>query len=447
MGQGGRVTLVNGTSYDWSLNSSANNEYQMASWDWPSTVKAGQSVVVYVEWKQGPFTNLADTQGNAQYKISGTSHNFTIQARSSSDSTSGFRIQIAFTDLATVNLGSGSIVNLGWAHDGQMTFVLAGVEGKFVSTNMPTDWMQQTLGTIGYRALRHVCIPGTHDAGMSVLGSHTVFINNGNVLTQYTSIGNQLNLGSRYLDIRPCISSGKYVTGHYSSVDAGPYKGWQGANGQSIADIINDLNAFTAKNKELVILNLSHAYNTDAGNNNYPDFNQAQWDGLLQQLASGVQNLFVSPGDYDLTNLTISQFIGGSKAAVVIVVEPGNISLGFYAGKGFYTYGQVNAWNKYADSNDVNQMISDQTTKMKNNRQNPNQSYFLLSWTLTQNGTQAFLGTPSILDLANQANPRVHVELLRSCSKQTYPNIIMVDGMKDSDVAALAVAVNTVFGS
>lgn len=55
----------------------------------------------------------------------------------------------------------------------------------------------------------------------------------------------------------------------------------------------------------------------------------------------GLNFLFFAPGSInpaDLTALTINQFIGGGQAAVVIVLEPGDISLGSYAGKGFYTY-------------------------------------------------------------------------------------------------------------
>lgn len=450
MGEGGHVTLVNGTSHEWSLNSGATNEYQMAAWSWPQTVKSGKSISVYVEWKQGALIDLKDSAGNAQYSLSGTSYTFTVQSRSSSKTPAGFGIQVTLTNIATVNLGAGSIVKLGWKHDGYVSFVLAGSEGHFMSTDLPTDWMQKSLGTIGNRTLRHVCIPGSHDAGMSVLRAHTAFIKDSNVLTQYKSIGQQLALGSRYLDIRPCISAGTYVAGHYSYVDVVVYKGWQGGNGQTIAEIINDLNTFTATNKELVILNMSHAYNTDAGNEKYPDFNQEQWNGLFKQLAAGANNLFFAPGGnngVDLTGLTINQFIGGGQAAVVIVLEPGNISLGSYGGKGFYTYSQVNAWNRYADTNNLNNMVNDQLKKMKDNRPNQDQTYFLLSWTLTQDALQAFSGVPSITSLADTANAQIYDQVMGASSKKTYPNILMVDGLKDSSVGALAVAINNVFGS
>ena len=131
--------------------------------------------------------------------------------------------------------------------------------------------------------------------------------------------------GSRYFDLRPVISGGVYKAGHYSYIDA--LNSWQGGNGQTIAEIIQQINAFTASNKELIILNLSHDYNTDAGNDPYRSFTQAEWDALFEQLA-GLSNLWVAPGDpttVDLTTVKLNNFIGGGRAAVVVIVEPSGI--------------------------------------------------------------------------------------------------------------------------
>ncbi|KAG9029039.1 hypothetical protein FRB95_005773 [Tulasnella sp. JGI-2019a] len=293
-------------------------------------------------------------------------------------------------------------------------------------------------------------MPSTHDSGMSQLHAHTAFASERNVKTQTQSVLGQLNLGSRYFDIRPVISAGSYTTGHYSAVNTKAYKGWQGGNGQTIQDIINDINTFTAQYKELVILNLSHAYNTDAGNAHYPEFTQGEWDGLMERLL-GIHHLFVAPNpsSVHLTDLPLSQFLAGDRAAVVIIVEPSNISLGSYATRGFYQYFQLYVWNNYANTNDPNAMMSDQLNKMADNRQTPDQSYFLLSWTLTQTGVQAVLGGPdsTILAFAAKVNPMLGVRLLPACSKKTYPNLLCVDGLKDTNVSAIAMAINHLYGA
>ena len=41
MGQGGKITLVNGTKYDW--NNTYQHSYQMNAWSFPATIEAGSS--------------------------------------------------------------------------------------------------------------------------------------------------------------------------------------------------------------------------------------------------------------------------------------------------------------------------------------------------------------------------------------------------------------------
>ena len=282
---------------------------------------------------------------------------------------------------------------------------------------------------------------------MSQFNSHTAFAATCNTITQTNSIGGQLSLGSRYFDIRPVISAGQYYTGHYSLVSQ--INSWQGANGESIASIVNDVNAFTANNKELVILYLSHDLNTDAGNNNYPGFDQDEWNSLFAIL-KGINNLYVAPADANLTKLTLNQFIGNNKAAVVLIVDPTNsgIQLGSYAGNGFFPATALNLFNSYSNTNDLPTMTSDQLSKMKAERTPPNLSYFLLSWTLSQDNTEVTtcaIGTAnSILDLANIANQALPGTLLQNVSSNCYPNIIYTDNVSGFNVAALAMAVNSI---
>lgn len=301
-------------------------------------------------------------------------------------------------------------------------------------------WMQQNLGTLGNRPLRHICMPGSHDAGMSTFGTSTALVSPANTVTQTTGILGQLQAGARFFDIRPVLSGGAYFTGHYSQISVAFVTTWQGANGQSISDIVQDVNSFTSSNQELVVLYLSHDLETDTG---YGSFNQDQWNGLFSELAN-LNHLFVAPdpASVDLTMLTLNQFIG-SQAAVVVVVEPSSpgISLGGYATKGFYTTANFSVYNQYSGTDDLGSMEQDQLGKMAAQRPNPNAGYFLLSWTLTQSSSDAIAG-PSILDLANTANAALP-NILPACSAQTYPNIILIDNVNPgTGIANLAMAVN-----
>ncbi|KAJ7262771.1 PLC-like phosphodiesterase [Mycena haematopus] len=312
-----------------------------------------------------------------------------------------------------------------------------------VKRAQPVAWMQANIGLLGSRPLRHICIPGSHDAGMSEITGGTFFSDAANTQTQTLSIGNQLVAGSRYFDIRPVITDGSYSTGHYSDVSA--IDSWQGSNGQTISDVISDINSFTSSNNELIIINLSHAYDTDAGNSNYPIFTQAQWNALFQQL-TGINHLFVAPNPttVDLTTLTLSTFIGSSPAVVVIIQPDNSVSLGDYASKGFYQYSQLNAYNEYADTATLSTMESDQLTKLAAQRGNPDQSYFLLSWTLTQDTAEVLGFGDSILSLANEANAALYTALPPKLSTSTYPNILYIDNFQnDGKAVGLAMSINS----
>ncbi|KAJ6451341.1 PLC-like phosphodiesterase [Mycena vitilis] len=316
-----------------------------------------------------------------------------------------------------------------------------------VKRAQPTDWMQANIGTLGSRPLRHICIPGSHDAGMSQINGGTAFSDAANTQTQTLSIGGQLAAGSRYFDIRPVIASGAYSTGHYSDITQ--IDSWQGSNGQSIADVISDINSFTSANNELVIINLSHAYDTDAGNSDYPIFTQAQWDALFDQLTA-INHLYVdaNPTTVDLTTVTLSTFIASSPAVVVVVQPDDAVDLGDYATQGFYQYSQLNAYNEYADTSTLSTMESDQLAKLAAQRANPDQSYFLLSWTLTQSTAEVLGLGDSILDLANSADPALYTALPPKLSTSTYPNILYIDNVQnDGKIVDLAMTVNTNYAS
>lgn len=335
-----------------------------------------------------------------------------------------------------------------------LSLKLSGLHSAFAQTasGPSTAWMQNNLSVLGSRTLRQICMPGTHDAGMSSIVSGTGFSDSCNTQTQTTNILGQLQAGSRYFDIRPVISSGQYLTGHYSDIGSGSVNSWQGGNGESIQSIISDINTFTADNEELIILNLSADLDTDLGNSSYAPFTQTQWNSLLQILQEGISNLFVYSGSSspDLTSLTLNSFIGAGKPAVVVIVSPAGsgITLGSYTNQGFYPATSFAAYNVYTDTNSLNSMISDQLTKMKAQRTTPNSGFFILSWTLTQDSEQAAFcaltggSTTSILDLANSANAQLS-QILPACTAQSYPNVIYVDNISSGlGLAAIAMQIN-----
>ncbi len=311
-----------------------------------------------------------------------------------------------------------------------------------------TPWMQANLDKLGEKTLRQLCLPGSHNAGMGIFTSGTPFASPCNTLTQTSLVLGQLQLGSRYFDIRPVVSAGQYYTGHYTKLNLVGLSSWQGANGQSIEAIINDVNTFTRDNAELIILHLSHDLDTDVGNSKYAPFTQGQWNGLLSMMKESINNLKILSTN-DLTQLKLNDYIGNGEPAVIVIVEPSasDISIDNFTDSGFYLANTFPVYNVYSDSNNVEQMITDQLGKMREQKITPDSAYFLLSWTLTQSTSQVTscaAGLPnSIIDLANEANSALTERLLPACNNSCFPNIVYIDAISQGvDVISLAMEIN-----
>ncbi len=288
------------------------------------------------------------------------------------------------------------------------------------------------------KSLRQICIPGSHDAGMSILQENTAFGSSGNTVTQYRSVYGQLMLGTRYFDIRPAIGGhpGRYVTGHYSKVID---TSWQGGNGQDIQAIVNNINTFTTGRKELIILNLSHSLNTNVGNFSYRPFNHEEWK-QLSNILGGINYLFdLSKFESDLpkdeeglypktTDIPLKKLIA-EESCVMIVKTEKLIDEDKMEFPSFIVPGsRFSIFDEYSDTNNVDKMIADQLKKMEDNCK---KQYFLLSWTLTQSNSQATLGVPPITELAKQANNRIS-EISQKATKEIFPNIICTDAIDES---------------
>lgn len=439
MGQGGFINLVNGTDRRWVKQSS--DFYQMNTWNFPQVIDPGTCPAVYVEWDENFFHTRSDDVGQVTYILEGTNHAVQVYA-SAKD-----RLSLTVNSTVPTSTSPGqSSINLGWKHDGYVSFVLAGSEGYYSSSINMGSWMQDNIKFVGDMTLSKLCMPGSHDAGMSFLGTSNGLASTCNTVTQSCAILQQLNYGVRYFDVRPVISAGIFKTGHYDY----PGSNW-GGNGQDLQSIMDDVNAFTATHKELVILKLSHAIYTDSG---YRDFTQEEWNLLFDTLISGLQNIYSMGVREDrnlVTEISLQSFIcpnGLPRAAVLIVVDcPDSVSINqAYENKGIFRLNSFNLYDNYSNTSDLDAMINDQLGKMKNRRAD---ACHLLSWTLTQSSHQMItccLDTEdkiSIRGIARVANERIFDRLLGACGPEQFPNILYIDNVQSCAIAALAMAVNT----
>ncbi|HEX8616845.1 MAG TPA: hypothetical protein VF911_04575 [Thermoanaerobaculia bacterium] len=321
----------------------------------------------------------------------------------------------------------------------------------------PATWMhdQKDLWPI---PLKQLCIPGSHDSGMSEIRSSTFGSNRCNTQTQSKGILGQLNDGIRYFDIRPMTTpDGGFSTAHYTSTVVGV----QGSLGQSIESVISDVNSFLHDARELVILDVSHAYQYGT----VTELTASMWTDFLEGFGGGLQrHLYaVAAATTTLPDLTLSSFINGPagpRPAVVILVPDGVTIPARFANKGIYPSSVLSIFNSYSDTSSLKMMATAQIELMRQQAA----AYFLLSWTLTQSPAQAvacalhrllcqipaawarllarWWRPTSIRQMADRANAQLPTYLYANVSRTAYPKIIYIDNVWSPDAAALAVAVN-----
>ncbi|MEO6148799.1 MAG: hypothetical protein ABIN95_13650 [Mucilaginibacter sp.] len=141
-----------------------------------------------------------------------------------------------------------------------------GEDGKlyisYFTDYSPANWMEtELMPTKGDKTLKDIVLPGSHDAGLSVLkgvgGMQSGPINECNTLTQKLSVGQQLNAGIRMFDLRVGTQKSAFYTKHCSSDCMEDAIG--GAYGEKLADILISTKAFLEKNKkEVIIMTFSH---------------------------------------------------------------------------------------------------------------------------------------------------------------------------------------------
>ncbi len=232
----------------------------MQHWNFPEKIHPGHLVSVPAVW--GVAGDISGDNAQARYSIAledGTTVGFQLQAQYGD----GPKFVVVYDNTSTFGNPPGTSINLGFANDAETPFIFSGeLQESFESTNPPENWMHQNLPSIGCQPLTRLCMPASHDAGMSIINGKTSrAVTDENTLTHFDDVAAQLSAGFRYFGIRPFIASGQFFTGHYSKV----FGIWEGGNGQSMAAIISQINAFLDTHHELVILDLSHTLNTDSG--------------------------------------------------------------------------------------------------------------------------------------------------------------------------------------
>ncbi|PGH08809.1 hypothetical protein AJ80_07768 [Polytolypa hystricis UAMH7299] len=422
----GYLVLVNGSPYNWVRT--YTHSYGMRTWDWPD-IPAAQSVQVPYEFNL--LGTVSDSAGEASYRLEGTDKTFQVRI----SARDGFRAGVNLDGMSTHDVNKGTTVNLGYRGGGRgLNWLITGNEdiGYWSGISPPMNWMHHFLPQLGPRKLKHICMPGSHNAGMSTLGLKNGLVTRENTVCQVLNMYDQLRRGSRYFDIRPVIGGDgdQYLTGHYSGAPV-----WFGGNGESMTDIINGINRFTQDNAELIILYISHTVDT---NHDYSGFTPQNWDGLFN-LMRNINHRYTNSGfgsNDDLTEKTLNDYIGNGSGRVLIIVEGyDNVP----RQDGFFTPSNFPHFDSYSDSSNEKDMADDQVAKLKANRNvvadnNARKDKFhVLSWTLTLQTIENLFN--SIERLATElAYDPLFWRGYTAFTATSFPNVIFTDYLGATEV-------------
>jgi hypothetical protein len=117
-----------------------------------------------------------DDKGEVYYRVKGTDKTFSILFRTNYDNKGPFKnpylSYLNYSNLATKDAQNGLIFEIPFDENGLAagdSWTLTGNEnyGYWSSYSPPVAWMTSIMDIIGGRKLKHVCMPGSHDAGMS----------------------------------------------------------------------------------------------------------------------------------------------------------------------------------------------------------------------------------------------------------------------------------------
>lgn len=312
------------------------------------------------------------------------------------------------------------------------------------------NWMEATLfPSMEDMTLKDIVIPGSHDAGMSILngvgGQKSGTINECNTLTQSMNIENQLKQGLRMFDLRVGVLNNKIYLKHSSSDCMADAIG--GGYGEKLIDVLNATKSFVeANNSEFIIFTFSHFCPKEL-----------PIEDLAKFLVEGLgESNIVNAVDKNLATLKLKDL----KGKILLLFE-GAVPSGFPIMTNTMTdqsNAPVNIKRSYAATNNLQKLLVAEKSLFEGLKTAKNNNDWIrLDWQLTQSPQEAaevcnsfqkeganpimdgvillsnMIGkTKSIIDLAKLGNAELPASLYRWIDEKVIvednkPNIIYVD--------------------
>ncbi|QNL48159.1 hypothetical protein H8S90_15260 [Olivibacter sp. SDN3] len=299
------------------------------------------------------------------------------------------------------------------------------------STSLITErkkWMEHMYDHLKNKPLWQITIPGSHDAGAYKMSETRVpskcrtlkfdKINIGKITrlfseTQFLTLGQQLNAGARFFDLRPTKHDGRFYAYHDNI-------------GASFHDMLDDIQSFLrSTSRELIILKIS----------TFCSFNEEQHREFSQLIQDKIGPYIRKPQGNPLTSTFDTLVQDGSNVIVWYDADFTPFPNAFYRG--------ISIYDKYANKDDYEEMRKDQLEKLISNPGNAKQ-LFLLSWTLTFKDVWSIINKGikiTLHDISKAANGNLG-QFLATAPKDKQINIVYVDFLEDARVTDCVITLN-----
>ncbi|KAK4153515.1 PLC-like phosphodiesterase [Chaetomidium leptoderma] len=428
------VTVVNLTPHRIKLEST--HSYQMDVFDFGDVPqgRARQNAVKY----RGSWSTKDDA-GEAYYRIDGTDKKFALRVKSYSGSDPR---RVVF-DLSGMGLGQREYVFPGG--DTAVSLVITGSNRFGFQASLrhgPGNWMRKMYDVIGDRLVRHLIMPGTHDAGMSKITNKITSIGSEqNTQNQGVNIYDQLRAGSRWFDLRigsihPNDNAAKnngfwvmHVNDELGTLAIGN-------TGESLDEVISEINRFTSENPgEIVFFTMRYL----VGRYELPDRGPIMWNaGVVNDFFSKLRainnrclNLDTSTG---FQNQKASYFMDQNEGkGCVIMLLNGHLDGGGVPrespGDGIYDKGRMDINDHWSDKMQAVDMAPDQVRNWRSAARGGASDYgnfMIAQWLVTPD---ALASTAySLQNFAIQpTNPSLYWAGVNGMDPEHWPNVLLVD--------------------
>ncbi|KAL4785448.1 PLC-like phosphodiesterase [Aspergillus varians] len=428
------ITIVNLTPHRFKLDHT--HSYQMDTFNW-GDIPPGRSRQNIAHYTERVGAAQVDTNGEAYYSIAGTSKKFVIRATTHIPDSYWRRTVI---DLSGMGLGQREYLNP--RAEVPVTLVITGSDQHGFTASLTHgrgNWMKLLYDVIKDRPLRHIVMPGTHDSGMSTISGQIVSIGNeANTQTQGLNIYDQLRTGARWFDMR-------IVSVHQSNTD--DYAFWAahvndetanipvGNTGESLSDIINEINKFTSESPgEIIFVKLRYLI----GIRRVPG-GPIRWENsIVNKFFTELKKINNRCGNLD-TNTGFQQqkasyFMDRNRGAgcVIFLLNGDNIPEGVTRSSvpdGLYPASQM-AVNDHWSNRPTSQPVAENqiSTWSAIHRVSPftDDEFLISQWLVSANAIQT-----TALTIQNIAilptNPALYWAGVNGMSPEKWPNVLLVD--------------------